>query len=86
MGDYKYSPADLYGKVDWEGGVMEAAFSYGIPSSSISEATPQGVELKKAWAEMEEAYKAFGPKLARVESLLDEYSEIEDPDDIAFEV
>jgi len=86
MGTYLYSPARLYGKVDWEGGLYEAAFGYGINAESISEATPQGVELKKAWAEMEEAYKAFRPKLKRVESLLEEYSEIEDPDDTAFEV
>lgn len=86
MGTWLYSPAELYGKVDWEGGLYEAAFGYGINAESISEATPQGVELKKAWAEMEEAHRMFAPKFDTVAELLDAYADVVDPDDLAIEV
>lgn len=61
---------EVFSKVDWEGGLYEAAFGYGLPSESIDkEALP---ELHEAWVQMESAYRLFEPAFERVQKMLDE--------------
>lgn len=53
------------GKVAWEGGIEEA-LQYGLRSTDID----GNDELRKAWAEMEIAWKKFQDKVGPVEALL----------------
>lgn len=72
----KYSPSELYDKVDWEGGLFETAFGYGIESDDIDDSTELGARLKDAWAKMELEYRDhFAPAIGAVQGIL---FEIED--------
>lgn len=67
--DGKYSALGVWGKVDWEGGLFETAFGYGLQLDDIS---PEEVELREAWADMKYVYEThFKEPLDRVEKLLD---------------
>jgi hypothetical protein len=45
------SVADLYDKIQWEGGVLDAIFSYGIKSNDLPKDTPLDIVL--LWAKLE---------------------------------
>jgi hypothetical protein len=46
------SVADLYDKVDWEGGLTEALFGYGIAAEDLPDGTPG--DIVAAWATLED--------------------------------
>lgn len=50
MSDYD-SVADLYDKVDWEGGLVSAILGYGIRAESLPEETPP--DIVDAWQRVE---------------------------------
>lgn len=61
----------VYDKVEWEGGLFETAFVYGLSSEAFAdEGDPKFTELKSAWVEMEKAYSHFKPFYNRVHSML----------------
>lgn len=68
-----YDGERLWQKVEAEGGLAEAAFSYGLTADNIDDSTPGGAELKKAWALMALAHEAFYPLFDAVRLLLDTY-------------
>jgi len=71
MTDRYESRSALAGKIEWEGGLMEA-LDYGIKAEQM----PEGDEaLTAAWTALEAAYKALEPLAAAVTDLLP------DPDD-----
>jgi hypothetical protein len=47
---------ELQGKVEWEGGVSEAIFSYGLTADDLPPGTPW--EVVKAWRMLEAAREA----------------------------
>lgn len=61
---------EVFSKVDWEGGLYEAAFGYGLSSASIDKNSLP--ELHEAWVAMEDAYRVFEPAFERVQKMLDE--------------
>lgn len=78
---YRYQKVDqVWGKVDWEGGLYETAFGYGLSAADIS---PEGetAELHVAWKAMEDSFNgvpdpitgrpiAFGDATKAVEDIL----------------
>ena len=71
MSDRYESRAALAGKIEWEGGLMEA-LDYGITTGHMPEGDE---ELTAAWTALETAFRAIGPLARAVEDLLP------DPDD-----
>lgn len=63
--------ADLFGKVEWEGG-MEAALEYGLRLKDLPQ---DDDELRDAWADMERAWLAYEPLGSKVYEMLEEASE-----------
>jgi hypothetical protein len=57
--------AAVAGKIEWEGGIMEA-LDYGIRSGDMPDD-----ELRDAWDKLEKAHAAMAPLVAFVEDLLD---------------
>lgn len=68
MSDRFKSRADLAGKIEWEGGLMDA-LDYGITTDMMPE---DDAELAEAWAKLEAAFKAVQPLAEAVEKLLPE--------------
>lgn len=63
----KMTPQDVANKVDWEGGLFDTAFEYGLKSDDMEDS-----ELKTAWARMEREYAAgFGEAYEDVVRILD---------------
>jgi hypothetical protein len=59
----------VWAKVDWEGGLFDTAFGYGLRSSEISR--EKAPELRAAWEDMERAYRDhFEPAYERVHAVL----------------
>ncbi len=48
----KISKEDLAAKIDWEGGLAESIFGYGMKSSELPDNAPAAV--KQAWKQLEE--------------------------------
>ena len=66
MADRFESRAALAGKIEWEGGLMEA-LDYGITAGHM----PEGdAELTAAWGALEAAFKVMDPLAQAVEDLL----------------
>jgi len=61
------SRADLFYKVDWEGGSMADALEYGLKLSDVPE---NDSVLRAAWAPMQEAWSIFKPLADKVYDLL----------------
>lgn len=62
--------AALRGKIEWEGGILEA-LEYGIKTTEM----PEGdTELTEAWALLASAYEALQPLADAVEKLLEDAS------------
>ena len=60
---------ELWDKIDWEGGVLEAV-EYGITVDWL----PDGdSEIREAWQVLVDVYKSLRPALNKVNSLLEEY-------------
>jgi hypothetical protein len=56
-------------KVDWEGGLFETAFGYGLPVDDISD---EEVELKREWRDMVAAYELhFQGPYDRIDAILE---------------
>jgi hypothetical protein len=67
MADRFESRADLFAKIEWEGGVVEAC-EYGIHADEM----PEGdTELAELWQKLEEAQKAVTPIADAIQALLD---------------
>lgn len=60
--------AALRGKIEWEGGIMEA-LEYGIKSADMP---PGDEELDEAWGKLAAAYQALQPLADAVEKLLED--------------
>jgi len=74
MSDRFKSRAALAGKIEWEGGLMEA-LDYGIKTEMM----PEGdAELIEAWAKLEAAYRAVEPLADAVGKLLPEPGDDDD--------
>jgi len=68
MSDRFESRAALRGKIEWEGGILEAV-DYGISTADM----PEGdTELTAAWSKLEAAYRALTPLADAVEKLLED--------------
>jgi len=68
MSDRFENRAALAGKIEWEGGLMEA-LDYGIKTEDM----PEGdTELIEAWSKLEAAYRAVEPLAEAVDKLLPE--------------
>lgn len=61
-----YSLEDLRGKVDWEGGVLDA-IEYGIKPAEV----PEG-ELRDLWTQACALHEQLDPVLERIGKLLDQ--------------
>ena len=68
MPDRYESRSALAGKIEWEGGLMEA-LDYGIKASDMPEGDE---EMTAAWTALETAFKAIRPLAQAVENLLPE--------------
>lgn len=71
---------ELAAKVDHEGGLLEAAFGYGIRSGDIADD-----EMRALWIELETGYQAIAPVIRRIEDLLGTAYEAGDPDDTEYD-
>ena len=68
MSDRFKSRAELAGKIEWEGGLMEA-LDYGIKTGMM----PEGdTELTEAWAKLEASYRETARLAEVVEAMLPE--------------
>lgn len=63
------SIADLYDKVDWEGGLTSAVFDYGILAEDLPEDTPE--KIWRAW----EALQSQADNVRAIESWLNDHSD-----------
>lgn len=63
------NPYEFAAKVDWEGGLYEALFGYGLKSSDVDDEYP---ELKTALDEAHSAHAEFSKYMDAVEALLPE--------------
>ena len=74
MSDRFGSRAALRGKIDWEGGIIEA-LDYGIDTHDM----PEGdTELAEAWGKLATAYRALAPLTDAVDKLLEAADDDED--------
>ena len=74
MSDYR-TVGEVYDKVDWEGGLFETAFGYGLTAESFED-NDNLRELKAAWAEMHRVFKEhFEPAYDKVDEILSNYGE-----------
>lgn len=63
------TPAEFAGKVEWEGGVLDA-LDYGLRADDLDDSNP---ELKAAWRDLARRWaEDFEPGLRNVERMLDE--------------
>lgn len=66
--------------VDSEGGLLKAAFGYGIPSEEIADP-----EMRALWAEMEAGYRVIIPVIRRIEQQLHDALDAGNPDDLEYD-
>lgn len=64
----KMTIEEVAAKTEWEGGVL-ATIAYGLKSGDIDDSSPEGKEIKEAWAAAEKAAGA----IFYVEELLEDY-------------
>lgn len=69
---------ELASKIDYEGGLVEAAFFYGLSPDDID---TDDTELVAAWTAMVEAWKQFEPAMHKVQDLLPEPTDDNDDDE-----
>lgn len=67
------TPIELAGKVEWEGGVLQA-IDYGLVADDLDDSNP---DLKSAWVNLCNAYKNFHGLLEDVESQLPDLEDFE---------
>lgn len=60
------TPEEFWAKCDWEGGLLEAVFGYGLDADDLDDSDP---ELKRAIRDL----KAVEPVIDRARSLLSKY-------------
>ena len=58
--------ADFAGKVEWEGGVLEA-IDYGLHAADVPDGNDQ---LKQLWAQLEAGIAGLNPLVTQIEQLL----------------
>ena len=76
MSDRFKSRAALAGKIEWEGGILEA-LDYGIKTEYM----PEGdTELTEAWAKLEASFRETAKLADAVANLLPEPGEDDDDD------
>jgi hypothetical protein len=74
MSDRYESRRDVWNKVQWEGGILEA-LEYGIRVDDL----PEGdAELAELWQRLEDAYDALEPIQKAIEALLEDSEDDED--------
>ncbi len=75
------SLSNFAGKVEWEGGVLEA-LDYGLKHTDIDPDDPRAAPLRTAWAELEELYAPVRTKVQAVEDMLEDIpDELDDTDE-----
>lgn len=62
------TPAEFAGKVEWEGGVLDA-LDYGLRADDLDDSNP---ELKAAWRDLARRWAEVEPDVRNVERMLDE--------------
>lgn len=75
---YDYENLDeLAGKIDYEGGLLEAAFGYGIKHTAIKD-TDQTHAVRELWAQMEIIWhRDMEPIVEEIRRLLPDEYEVE---------
>jgi len=67
----RLTPTEVVERVDHHGGLMEAAFGFGITALDIDQSTSQGELLAALWQEMEATYQLFATTYDTVRLTLD---------------